>query len=40
MRKALKIFGISAGLLSVISAMVLGIIYFDDAVEHIKKLKN
>ena len=40
MRKALRIISISAGIVSVVSAVVLGCIYLEDIVEHIKKVKT
>lgn len=39
MRKALRIISISAGLISVVSAVILGFIYLEDIVGHIQKVK-
>lgn len=40
MRKALRIVTISAGIVSVVSAVVLGFIYLEDVVEYINKVKT
>ena len=40
MRKALRIISISAGIISVVSAVVLGYIYLEDIVGYIKKVKT
>ena len=40
MRKALRIISISAGIVSVVSAVVLGCIYLEDIAGHIKKVKT
>lgn len=40
MRKALRIVAISAGIVSVVSAVVLGCIYLEDIAGHVKKLKT
>ena len=40
MRKALRIISISAGIVSVVSAVVLVCIYLEDIVGHIKKVKT
>ena len=40
MRKTLGIISISAGIISVVSAVVLGYIYLEDIVGYIKKVKT
>ena len=40
MRKALRIISITAGLISVVSAVILGFIYLEDVVGHIKNIKT
>ncbi len=40
MRKALRIIAVSAGIVSVVSAVVLGCIYLEDIAGHIKKVKT
>lgn len=40
MKKALRIISISAGIVSAISAIILGCIYLKDIVRHIKKVKT
>ena len=40
MRKALKIVAVSAGIVSVVSAVVLGCVYLEDIAGHIKKIKS
>lgn len=40
MRKALRIVTISAGIVSVVSAVVLGFIYLEDVVEYINKVRT
>lgn len=40
MRKALRIISLSAGIVSVVSAVVLGCIYLEDIAGHIKKIKT
>ena len=40
MKKALKIIAVSAGILSVISAIVLGCIYLEDIAIYFKRIKT
>ncbi len=40
MRKALRIVAISAGIVSVVSAVILGCVYFEDITGYIKKIKS
>lgn len=40
MRKALRIISLSAGIISVVSAVILGCIYLEAAAEHVKGLKH
>lgn len=39
MRKALRIVAVSAGIVSVVSAVILGCIYLEDVVEYTQKVK-
>ena len=39
MRKALRIISISSGIISVVSAVILGCIYLEDVLGHIEKVK-
>ena len=40
MRKALRIIAITAGIISAVSALVLGVIYLEDMLGFMKKLKG
>lgn len=40
MRKALRIISLSAGIISIVSAVILGCIYLEDVFTHINKVKN
>ncbi len=40
MRKALRIISITTGIISVLSAVILGFIYLEDIVGHIKNIKT
>lgn len=40
MRKALRIIAVSAGIVSLVSTVVLGFIYLEDVVKHVKKIKS
>ena len=40
MRKVLRIISISAAIISVVSAVILGSIYLEDFAGHVKKLKT
>ncbi len=40
MRKALRIISISSGIISILSAVILGFIYLEDMAGCIKKIKN
>lgn len=39
MRRALRIVAVSAGIVSMVSAIVLGCVYLEDIAGHIKKIK-
>lgn len=40
MRKILRIIGISTGIISVVSVIVLGYIYMEDIIKHLKSAKG
>ena len=40
MRKALRIIAVTSGIISVVSAFILGCVYLEDIVENVKSLKS
>ena len=40
MRKALRIIAVTSGIISVVSAIVLAFVYFEDIANQIKKIKD